>query len=89
MWVHQHMSIGYVQGLNDMLVPFLLTFFPTWTDDGTPLDKKGKPMSQDRQDRGTDTADVDLLHLSNHFPHLRENRTEPRLLRRDHDQGLP
>ena len=51
-WVHQHMSIGYVQGLNDMLVPFLLTFFPTWTDDGTPLDKKGKPMSQDRQDRG-------------------------------------
>ena len=39
-WVHQHMRIGYMQGLNDMQVPLLLTFFPTCTDDWTPLDKK-------------------------------------------------
>ena len=55
-WVQEHASIGYVQGLNDLLVPFLLIFLPMWSDDGVPLDNKGKPMTQDKQDKGMSKA---------------------------------
>jgi len=30
--------IGYLQGMNDLFVPFILAFFPNWTESGDPID---------------------------------------------------
>ena len=50
-WVHEHANVGYVRELVDLLVPFFLVFLPKWSDDGCPLDKKGKPMSPEKKDK--------------------------------------
>lgn len=36
--------ISYLQGMNDLFVPFITTFIPKWGDDGTPLDKDGNTL---------------------------------------------
>ncbi|KAH0793769.1 TBC domain containing protein [Histomonas meleagridis] len=34
-------SFGYIQGLNDHVVPFILAYFPKWNDEGYPIDDDG------------------------------------------------
>lgn len=38
-------NIGYVQGMNDLFVPLILTHFPNWNDEGDPVDSEGKVLS--------------------------------------------
>lgn len=37
-------NIGYVQGMNDLFVPLILTYFPNWNDEGDPIDSEGKVL---------------------------------------------
>jgi hypothetical protein len=30
--------IGYLQGMNDLFVPLILTFISGWSEDGEPID---------------------------------------------------
>ncbi|EAX95118.1 hypothetical protein TVAG_033380 [Trichomonas vaginalis G3] len=34
-------NLGYVQGMNDMVVPFIDLFIPKWNENGQPTDKEG------------------------------------------------
>jgi hypothetical protein len=36
--------IGYLQGMNDLFVPILRAFLPTWNDDGFPVDENGNVL---------------------------------------------
>ena len=36
--------IGYLQGMNDLFVPILLAFLPSWNDDCDPIDENGVVM---------------------------------------------
>ena len=38
-------SIGYLQGMNDLFVPIMLTYFPKWNEDGMPLDADGNVIT--------------------------------------------
>lgn len=39
--------LGYLQGMNDLFVPIILTFVPTWTDEGIPVDETGAEINLD------------------------------------------
>jgi hypothetical protein len=34
-------TVGYLQGMNDLLVPILLTYFPKWNEESRPIDGNG------------------------------------------------
>ena len=34
-------NIGYVQGMNDLFVPIMLTYMPKWNEEGEPVDENG------------------------------------------------
>lgn len=36
--------ISYLQGMNDLFVPFILTFIPRWSEEGIPLDADGNEL---------------------------------------------
>lgn len=38
-------NIGYVQGMNDLFVPIILSYFPNWNDDGDPVDSDGNVLT--------------------------------------------
>jgi len=41
--------ISYLQGMNDLFVPIILSFFPFWSEDGDPLESDGgAPLSEDK-----------------------------------------
>lgn len=40
-------TIGYLQGMNDLFVPIILTFLPNWNEDGAPIDKDGNIVSHE------------------------------------------
>ena len=42
-----HMKIGYLQGMNDLFVPIILTYFPKWNDDGFPVDDNNNVINID------------------------------------------
>lgn len=39
--------IGYLQGMNDMFVPLILSFVPEWSSDGDPIDHNGQIISKE------------------------------------------
>lgn len=36
--------ISYLQGMNDLFVPIILSFLPHWNDEGIPIDSNGEPV---------------------------------------------
>lgn len=36
--------LGYLQGMNDLFVPLILSYIPYWSEDSTPVDKDGNPI---------------------------------------------
>lgn len=36
--------LGYLQGMNDLFVPLMLSYIPDWSEDSTPIDKDGNPL---------------------------------------------
>ncbi|OHT00102.1 hypothetical protein TRFO_08078 [Tritrichomonas foetus] len=34
--------LGYLQGMNDLFVPIILSYIPEWSDDSSPLDSNGQ-----------------------------------------------
>lgn len=38
-------TIGYLQGMNDLYVPIILTYFPNWDENGNPVDENGNVIS--------------------------------------------
>lgn len=36
--------LGYLQGMNDLFVPIILTYIPHWSDDSTPIDENGNEI---------------------------------------------
>lgn len=39
--------IGYLQGMNDLFVPILLSFLPNWNQDGCPVDNDGNIINHE------------------------------------------
>ena len=38
-------TIGYLQGMNDLYVPIILTYFPNWNEDGKPVDENNNEIT--------------------------------------------
>ena len=39
--------IGYLQGMNDLFVPILLSFLPLWNEEGSPIDSEGNVINHE------------------------------------------
>jgi hypothetical protein len=40
--------IGYLQGMNDLFVPILITYLPDWNEEGSPIDSAGNVIEYQR-----------------------------------------
>lgn len=43
-YIFENYRVGYLQGMNDLFVPIILTFFPKCDDEGVPIDSDGNPI---------------------------------------------
>jgi hypothetical protein len=66
-------AIGYLQGMNDLLVPILLAYFPHWDDDSRPIDETGELITN-WEDYVPEIfwAYERLLHRTDHLPLLQD-----------------
>jgi hypothetical protein len=44
-YVFANPRIGYLQGMNDLVVPIILVYFRSWNDEGVPLNPDGSEMT--------------------------------------------
>jgi hypothetical protein len=68
-------GIGYLQGMNDLFVPILLTYLPEWNDDGMPVNADGEIIAHDSVMANIFWCFHAMLHNVNHYAILR-NVTE-------------
>jgi hypothetical protein len=68
-------GIGYLQGMNDLFVPILLTYLPEWNDDGMPVNADGEIIAHDSVMANIFWCFHAMLHNVNHYKILR-NVTE-------------
>ena len=62
--------VNYVQGMNDLFVPILDAFIPSWDEKGNPLDYDGKPLDVSQIDYLMFWCYANFLEVTNHTEFL-------------------